>query len=221
LVTDRAGGVSPAPFDTFNLGDHVGDDTAAVAENRRRLQRAVGAPVRYMTQVHGADVATVRAAHGPPPEADALVTDLAGVALAVLVADCVPVLLTSPRAVGVAHAGRRGTASAVVPAAVAAMCALGADPADIEARLGPAVCGACYEVPAPMQAEMVAAVPAARATTRAGTPGLDLRAGIAAQLAAAGVARVAVSGRCTAEDAACYSYRRDGETGRFAGVVWL
>ncbi|HMA47405.1 MAG TPA: laccase domain-containing protein, partial [Frankiaceae bacterium] len=98
---------------------------------------------------------------------------------------------------------------------------LGVRPEELSARLGPAVCGGCYEVPVAMRDEVARVVPAARATSAAGTPALDLRAGLLAQLADHGVRRVVVSSRCTVEEADVYSYRRDGTTGRFAGVAWL
>jgi YfiH family protein len=220
LVTGRAGGVSAAPYHGLNLGDHVGDEPAAVAANRRRLAAQIGLPVQYMRQVHGAHVAVVRGPV-PPPEADALVTDTPGLALAVLVADCVPVLFEAAGAVGVAHAGRAGMASGVLPATLAAFGRLGADPAGIHVTLGPGVCGSCYEVPAAMRAEVTAAVPGSAAVTRAGTPSIDLRAGLIRQLRDAGVASLTVSDRCTVEDAALFSHRRDGRTGRFAGLAWL
>ena len=225
--TDRHGGVSRPPYDALDLGDHVGDDPAAVSENRRLLALGIGvdpASLVFMQQVHGADVCMV---DGPPepgepaPVADALVTAQPGLGLVVLVADCVPVLLAARRShvVAVAHAGRRGVAAGVVPATVAAMRALGARPDRVVAVVGPAVCGACYEVPAEMADEVAAVVPAARSTTRAGTPGLDLRAGVVAQLLAAGVEAVEADAWCTAESVDLYSHRRDGVTGRFAGVV--
>lgn len=224
--TDRYGGVSAAPYDELDLGDHVGDDPAAVAENRRRLAAAldIGADrLVLMQQVHGRDVAVV---DGPrdaddPPVADALVTRTPGLALVVLVADCVPVLLAARRGdvVGVVHAGRKGVAAGVVTATVEAMAALGARPDRMVAVVGPAVCGPCYEVPAGLADEVAAAVPATRATSRAGTPALDLRAGVGAQLVAAGVRTVEVDPWCTVESPDLYSHRRDGVTGRFAGVV--
>lgn len=228
LLTDRAGGVSSGPYGSFNLGDHVGDDAAAVGENRRlAAARVAGRPdgervwaVRYMRQVHGDRVALVRG-DGPPPEADALVTDEPGLALAVLVADCVPVLLEAPGLVAVAHAGRRGTETGVVGHAVTAMRRLGDPMAEVIATIGPSICGKCYEVPAAMRDEVAAVVPEATSTTRAGTPALDLRAGLVAQLRAAGVERISVDERCTAEDPSLFSYRRDGVTGRFAGLAWL
>ncbi|WP_372509221.1 peptidoglycan editing factor PgeF [Actinomadura madurae] len=209
----------------MNLGGAVGDDPAAVSANRRRAAAALGAdPERtvFMRQVHGADVAH---ATSPdlPGEADAVVTTVPGLALAVLVADCAPVLLADPVAgvVGAAHSGRPGTAAGVVPALVKAMRERGAEPARMTAAIGPAACGRCYEVPAAMRDEVAAAVPAAYATTARGTPGLDIRAGVAEQLAAAGVGRVETDPRCTIEDPGLFSYRREGRTGRFAGYVWL
>jgi copper oxidase (laccase) domain-containing protein len=109
----------------------------------------------------------------------------------------------------------------VVPAALAAMGRLGARPGAVTALLGPAVCGACYEVPREMQAEVARVVPSAAVRTRTGTPGLDLRAGVAEQLGRAGVAQVVHDPRCTVEDRFLFSHRRDGVTGRQAGVVWL
>ncbi|WP_242902043.1 peptidoglycan editing factor PgeF [Actinomadura terrae] len=223
--TARAGGVSAAPYDSLNLGGAVGDDAAAVRENRRRAAAALGIdPDRtvWMRQVHGADVVHVTAPELPDP-VDAVLTTVPGLALAVLVADCAPVLLADPVAgvAGAAHSGRPGTAAGVVPALVKAMCGRGADPARIRAAIGPAACGGCYEVPEAMRAEVAAVVPAAYATTSKGTPGLDIRAGIVAQLAAEGVTGVQVDPRCTIETRDLFSYRRNGRTGRFAGYVWL
>src|SRR5690606_10341376 len=189
--TGRAGGVSTAPYDTLNLGGAVGDDPAAVRDNRRRAAAALGVDpgrVVFMRQVHGADVAFADSPDLPEP-VDAVVTTVPGLALAALVADCAPVLLADPAAgvVGAAHSGRPGTAAGVVPALVKAMREHGADPARTTAAIGPAACGRCYEVPARMRDEGAAAVPAAYCTTSKGTPGLDIRAGIAEQLAAEGV----------------------------------
>ncbi len=140
-----------------------------------------------------------------------------------LVADCAPVLIADPQArvAGVAHAGREGMARGVVPALVRAMTGAGADPSRMHAVLGPAICGGCYEVPAELRARIADAVPQASCVTRKGSPGIDIRSGVAAQLAAAGVLAVSRDPRCTAETPALFSYRRDGQTGRFAGLVWL
>lgn len=225
IVTSRSGGASKPPYASFNLGSHVGDDPEAVRSNRARLARATGLGTDrqvWMEQVHGAAVAAVDGPRAAPvPETDALVTATPGLALIVLVADCVPVLLASPAAVGAVHAGRAGAAAGVVPAAVAALIELGADPGATDALLGPSICGACYEVPAELQASVEAALPGSASTTRQGTPGLDLRAGLARQLADVGVARVVIDPRCTAEDPELFSHRRDGVTGRQAGVTWV
>ncbi|MGZ8749312.1 MAG: peptidoglycan editing factor PgeF [Pseudonocardia sp.] len=228
VVTTRAGGRSAGPFARFNLSAGVGDDPVAVAANRRRLATELGLRgVVFLDQVHGTQVAvvdTVPRPGGPDrPGSDAAVTALPDVGLAVLTADCVPVLLADPRAgvVGVAHAGRVGAAAGVLRRTLEAMTSLGARVGNCEALLGPAVCGACYEVPAPMRDEVEAALPGSATRTRRGTPGLDLRAGLRAQLAALGVVRVGLDPRCTVEDPDLYSYRRDRRTGRLAAVTWL
>ena len=231
-VTDRYGGSSPAPYDELNLGVHVGDDPAHVGFNRWLVGEQFGVPpdhLVFMQQVHGTGVAVVdgpMSAGHPPPEADALVTSRPGLALVVLVADCAPVLLTGTRddgtgVVGVAHAGRRGMAGGIVAATLAAMADQGVDPVGIAALVGPTICGRCYEVPESLQAEVADIEPAARSTSRSGTPALDVRAGVVAQLRAAGVTSVDVDPTCTAESASLYSHRRDGVTGRFAGIALL
>ena len=221
-----------------NLALHVGDDPADVWRRRRSIEAALGLagrPFQYMNQVHGNDVAVIGAATAAgstaptagstagsaAPTADAMVSF--GEPLAVMVAACVPIVLVGDRAggtapvLGVVHAGRPGVASGVVPAAVARMHELGA--AGLCAWIGPSVCGRCYEVPAEMREHVAALVPAARCTTSRGTPGLDLPAAVRSQLQDAGV-RVEYSGGCTLEDDTLFSYRRDPNTGRFAGLVW-
>jgi polyphenol oxidase len=249
--TTRAGGVSPAPWDTLNLGLGVQDDAARVRENRARASAWLGRPAHFATQVHGTGVVVV----GPEPgaagrgdreggadrvdaasggddvpdtvgDADALV-GVGGAGLGVLVADCVPVLLADERArvVATAHAGRRGLAAGVVPAVVRAMAREGAQPSRVRAVVGPSACGACYEVPATMRDEVAATRPAAWSTTSWGTAALDLPAGVAADLAACGVGDVRHAGVCTLEDERFYSHRRAARagatTGRFAGLVAL
>jgi YfiH family protein len=227
VVTDRRGGRSASPYDSFNLGDHVGDDPADVAANRRRVARELDVPADrlvWMSQVHGSGVAVVEGPQdGPVPEADALVTRTSGLVLCVLAADCVPVLLADPVAgvVAAVHAGREGVRRGVVPATLSAMASLGARARHVTALLGPAVCGLCYEVPGEMQADLARTAPAAVVRTRAGTSGLDLRAGIAEILTCAGIPEVVHDPRCTVEDPNLFSHRRDGVTGRQAGLVWL
>ncbi|MBJ7451738.1 MAG: peptidoglycan editing factor PgeF [Blastococcus sp.] len=227
VVTDRRGGRSRAPYDSFNLGDHVGDDPGDVAANRSRVARELGVGedrLVWMNQVHGSTVAVVDGPQdGPVAETDALVTATPGLVLGVLAADCVPVLLTDPVAgvVAAVHAGREGLRRGVLPATLSAMASLGARARHVTALLGPAVCGACYEVPQEMQAEVAAVAPAAAVPTRRGTAGLDLRAGLAEILGRAGVTEVVHDPRCTVEDPQLFSHRRDGVTGRQTGLVWL
>ncbi|PKW07247.1 conserved hypothetical protein [Streptomyces sp. 1222.5] len=226
--TDRWGGVSAAPYEELNLGGAVGDTPEAVRGNRELAAKSLGLEagrVVWMNQVHGADVAVVDEPWGerPVPEVDAIVTVRRGLALAVLTADCVPVLLADPVAgvVAAAHAGRPGMTKGVVTAAVRAMTGLGAEPERIVARTGPAVCGRCYEVPEQMRAEVAAVEPAAHAVTGWGTPAVDVSAGVHAQLDRLGVCDRAQSPVCTLESDDHFSYRRDRTTGRLAGYVWL
>ncbi len=219
-----------------NLALHVGDDPAAVLARRRRLEQAAGLGGRrfqFMNQVHGADVAVIGGDGQPVPQAPAVDAEVAdsptadamvstGTPLAVMVADCVPVVLVGETragmpAFGVVHAGRPGVGAGVVGAAVESLGRLGA--VRLSAWIGPSICGRCYEVPAQMRADIASAVPAAWCTTGRGTPGLDLPAAVASQLAAADVP-VEYSGGCTLEDENLFSYRRDSSTGRFAGLVW-
>ncbi|MCC5478205.1 peptidoglycan editing factor PgeF [Streptomyces sp. NPDC059680] len=238
--TDRWGGVSAAPYEELNLGGAVGDDPESVRANRDIAAKSLGLDpgrVVWMNQVHGAEVAVVDEPWGvgvpplersrewgsPVPEVDAIVTARRGLALAVLTADCVPVLLADPVAgvVAAVHAGRPGMVKGVVPAAVRAMAELGAEPGRIVARTGPAVCGRCYEVPEAMRAEVAAVEPAAHAETGWGTPAVDVSAGVHAQLDRLGVCDRAQSPECTLESGDHFSYRRDRTTGRLAGYVWL
>jgi YfiH family protein len=227
VTTTRAGGVSAPPFDTFNLGDHVGDDPAAVAANRKRLAGAIGLGddrIVWMNQVHGDHVVVVdEPQHGPVDKTDALVTKRTRLAMAVVTADCVPVLMGDARAgvVAAVHAGRVGAQNGVVIRAVEAMLGLGAHADDISVLLGPAVSGRNYEVPEAMAAEVEAALPGSRTTTVNNTPGLDLRAGIARQLTGLGITAIDVDPRCTVEDRDLFSHRRDNPTGRLASLIWM
>ena len=230
MTTTRAGGVSAPPFDTFNLGDHVGDDPAAVAANRKRLTAAIGLGdngVVWMNQVHGDRVVVIdgplEAGAAAVDKTDALVTTTPRLALAVVTADCVPVLMADARAAVVAavHAGRVGAHKGVVARAVEAMLGVGAHVEDVSVLLGPAVSGRNYEVPGAMADEVEAVLPGSRTTTARGTLGLDLRAGIARQLAGLGITAIDVDPRCTVEDRNLFSHRRDAPTGRLASLVWM
>ncbi|WP_395402984.1 polyphenol oxidase family protein [Arthrobacter sp. UC242_113] len=238
-------GVSVAFTDTNagNLALHVGDDAAAVLRRRCRLEDGAGISPRkfqYMNQVHGNEVSLViepgtgaesgTGAEGgtavepgvpiqPAPTADALVS--LGGPLAVMVADCIPLVLVGAGSSGpvlsAVHAGRPGLFSGVIPAAIEEMRASGA--ADIRAWLGPSVCGNCYEVPAELRDEVAAVLPSAWSTTSWGTPALDLPGAAASQLEALGVS-IEYRGPCTFENDFLFSYRRDSRCGRFAGLVW-
>ena len=216
-VTDRSGGVSTGPYAGLNLGAHVADDPAAVSQNRRLLEERLDRPLVFMDQCHGTGVAVVEGVPAEPPSCDAVVTRSTEVALAVLVADCVPVLLAGTGGVVAAvHAGRPGMVAGVVPAALATMRELGAG--DIDAVVGPSVCGRCYEVPPQMRDTAAAVQPVSAAVSWTGTAAIDVAAGVVAQLREGGVAVRWLPG-CAREREDLYSYRRDGVTGRFAGVV--
>lgn len=225
-MTTRSGGVSRPPYDSFNLGDRVGDDPDAVASNRKRLTSELGLPpdrLAWMEQVHGRTATVVDGSEsGPAETTDALVTATPGVAVIALAADCVPVLLgdTEAGVVAAVHAGRPGSRVGVLPAALRAMESVGAEVGRIEALLGPAVCGQCYEVPDDMARDVDAHLPDSACRTRGGKSGLDLRAGLWRQLGEAGVAKVGVDPRCTVEDPTLFSHRREGTTGRLAAITW-
>lgn len=224
VATTRAGGVSTGPWAGLNLGDHVDDDPAAVAENRARLRAAVALPAapHWLRQVHGIEVA-IPGRH-EPATADAAVTRETGRVLAILTADCLPVLLTSRdgSVVAAAHAGWRGLAAGVLEATLAVMdCA----PADVLAWLGPAIGPAAFEVGEDVRAASLDSDPGAGAAFVANARGrwqADLPALARRRLGAAGVTAVYGGDLCTHADAArFYSHRRDGRTGRMASLIWI
>lgn len=222
--TGRSPGAGAAPYTGLNLGGHVGDDSVIVESNREALAAQLDLPrprLLFVNQVHGDQVAVVSGPWtDPAPNADAMVTREAGLALAVLVADCVPVLLHDARAgvVAAVHAGRPGMVAEVVLRTVERMRDLGAS--EVSAVVGPSVCGRCYEVPAPLVDEAAAVAPSARTRSWTGTPAIDVAAGVVDQLVGTDVAVTWVPG-CTREHDDLYSYRRDHVTGRFAGIVLL
>ena len=240
VATLRHGaGESESPFDHFNLGLRAGDDTEAVLRNRAALARiaALPAPPHWLRQVHGVGVVRVGAAGARPEqerEGDAAVTAAPGAVLAVLTADCLPVVLAAGdgSAVAVAHAGWRGLAGGVLEATVAAM---GVAPASLQAWLGPAAGPQAYEVGAEVReaflrgtgaarsASMdVAAVGQAFVPTRPGHWLCDLYALARLRLAAIGIADVEGGTRCTiSEPASFFSHRRDGRSGRMATLAWI
>ena len=232
LSTRRDGGCSAAPYDSFNLAAHVGDDPVAVQANRDRLARLLpgGCSVQWLTQVHGTRVIEA-GEEGVEPEADACWTRTPGRACAVLTADCLPVLVCSVDAevVAAAHAGWRGLLGGVLERTIAAM---GIAPDRLLAWLGPAIGPGAFEVGAEVREQFLAAAPAAdAAATDAGfipnvaRPGhyfADLYALARLRLAAAGVRRVWGGNDCTYSAGDRYfSYRRDGVTGRMASLILL
>ncbi|CAN5523100.1 peptidoglycan editing factor PgeF [soil metagenome] len=224
--TDRYGGVSEGPWSSLNLGTSNGDEPARVVHNFAALAHGLGVDVHRvarMSQVQGCHVEFLDDVPDGIPVADALVTRTPTLTLLVRAADCAPVVLADPDAgvVAVAHAGRQGMLLGIVPATIATLRDRGAT--RIRGWLGPRICGGCYEVPEALRNEVTAAVPEAWAVTSAGTPGLDIAAGIRAQLRAESVDIVDVAdsmSACTYENADLFSYRRQGQqSGRFGATV--
>jgi hypothetical protein len=228
----RPGGHSTGDWSGLNLGGHVGDEPDRVLANRHELADRLGRPIAFMHQVHGTDVLVVEG--GSPPGSveaasravgghDALVSAEPGVAVAAMVADCVPVLIGDPvgRVVTAVHAGRPGLLSGVLQRAIDVLILLGASVENMQVVLGPSAGPCCYEVPEAMCEAGAALLSSTRARTRAGTPSMDLRAGCEQVIRGLGVRQVSRYGGCTIDDPLWYSYRRQGRTGRFAGVVGL
>lgn len=225
-VSTREGGVSQSPYDSLNLADHVGDKAESVAENRRRLAEALpGDAVCWLNQVHGVNV--VEAAPEVVPDADAHWTAARDLPLAVLTADCLPVVLMARDAscVGIAHAGWRGLAAGVLESLLAVM---PAEPASITAWLGPAISAAAYEVGPEVKATFEQQCgeesgDCFHPSHRQGHWMADLVALARLRLRRAGVPTIAGGGRCThGESAQLFSHRREGPaTGRMATLVWL
>lgn len=222
-VTTRAGGVSQAPFDSFNLGDHVGDEPAAVAENRRRLTGELRCRPAWLSQVHGIEV--VEADPSRVAEADASWSATAGIACAVLTADCLPALFCDRAGtrVAAAHAGWRGLVGGVLEATLDALAVLSSD---VLVWLGPAIGPHAFEVgPEVREAFIACHAQAAEAfvpSRNAGRYMADIYQLARIRLAARGVEAVYGGGWCTFSDAQrFYSYRRAARTGRLASLVWL
>jgi len=228
----RSGGASDSPFDSLNLGIHVGDDPLRVAENRRLLRTVLQLPSEplWLDQVHGADVlgadapgVAPRAADGRP-RADAVVTHRAGVVCCIQVADCLPVLLAARdgSAIGAAHAGWRGLAAGVIENTVRAM---RVPPAALVAWLGPSIGPDKFEVGEDVRDAFLSADPRAGEAFRPNERDrwlCDLPALARARLAALGVRSVSGGSWCTVSDQTrFFSHRRDGRSGRMAALVWL
>lgn len=223
LVTTRAGGVSQAPYDTLNLGIAVGDDPAAVRENRARLRALLPAEPRWLRQVHGArvvDAATVTTLI----EADGSHTTAPGVVCVVQMADCMPVLFAdrAGRRVAAAHAGWRGLSAGVLDEAVRA---LDTDPAELIAWMGPAIGPTAFEVGDDVRDAFLATSPEARAAFAPHAPGkwlADLFLLGRQRLMALGIGAIHGGGLCTVTDSRrFFSHRRDRVSGRMAAAIWL
>lgn len=221
-VTTRAGGVSQAPFDSFNLGAHVGDDADAVAANRHSLIARLDCQPAWLQQVHGIVVAAANPA--VVAEADANWTATPGIACTVMTADCLPALFCDRAGtrVAAAHAGWRGLVNGVLEATLDAM----AVPAsDVLVWLGPAIGPQAFEVgPEVREAFMAVQADAEHAFVPSGNPGkylADIYQLARLRLAARGVTAVYGGGFCTVTDPRFFSYRRAARTGRFASLVWL
>jgi purine-nucleoside/S-methyl-5'-thioadenosine phosphorylase / adenosine deaminase len=220
--TDRHGGVSIQPYDTANLGFATGDDPNAVTENRRRVAHDVSDEPdardwAWARQVHGALVVAVDAPGGAG-DADALVTAAADVSLVVLAADCAPIALVADGAVAAVHCGWRGLVAGVLEAAVRVVQGRARGP--VRAVIGPCICPAHYEFGANELEQVTRRLgTAVEGRTEAGSVALDLRAGVGAALASAGVDHCADVDICTYESSDYFSHRRDGVTGRQALIV--
>lgn len=224
-VTTRLGGVSQSPYQSFNLGAHVGDDPIAVRGNRGRLRTALALPAEplWLKQVHG--ITVVNAAHaGIEPEADGGISTQPGVVCAVLTADCLPILLCNRQGTKIAalHAGWRGLVGGVIESGVKAMNEPGNE---LLAWLGPAIGAAKFEVGSEVRTAFVQHDPQAASAFRVTSNGkylADIYALASLRLQRAAVAKVYGGGFCTVTDAArFFSYRRDGVTGRMATLIWI
>ncbi|MGV8919196.1 MAG: peptidoglycan editing factor PgeF [Pseudomonas sp.] len=221
-VTTRAGGVSVAPFDSFNLGDHVDDSPEAVAANRLRLTSNLGVQPAWLRQVHGVVVAD--ADPGQVIEADASFTDQPGIACTIMTADCLPALFCDRAGtrVAAAHGGWRGLAAGILEATVARMAVA---PSEILVWLGPAIGPSAFEVGPEVREAFIGTHPqtieAFVPSRNAGKYMADIYALARLRLAACGVTSVYGGGFCTVTDTRFYSYRRSARTGRFASLVWI
>ena len=214
IFTNRIGGVSKAPFNSANLGLHVGDDPFDVSTNRATLERQIEMPIVFMNQIHGDTVVLVEDSNAKPT-CDALITTNHRLAIAVMVADCIPLLLKSDVAVAAVHVGRKGLINKVARKTIDAMRDLGAEV--IYSYIGPSICGNCYEVSEEIFKEVTATYPSTDSSSRTGKFTLDLTSGLKSDLKDTVLLDLS---SCVFEDKNTFSYRRDGITGRQAGVIW-
>ncbi|MDD2892779.1 MAG: peptidoglycan editing factor PgeF [Halothiobacillaceae bacterium] len=232
VQTTRNGGVSGAPYASLNLATHVGDDPAHVQANRQKLRTVLALPSepRWLEQVHGIEVHLASHENTPPhaPRADAAYTDQAGIVLAIMTADCLPVLLASRdgQEIAAAHAGWRGLLGGVLEASLSHF---RAPPTEIIAWLGPAISQAAFEVGDEVRTAFMqhdpaahsAFVPSPRSEHRAGHWQADLYSLARQRLAASGLQNVYGGELCSYSDSVnFYSYRREATTGRMASLIW-
>jgi YfiH family protein len=223
FITGRHGGFSSPPWDSLNLGSLVGDEPETVARNREFVRSLVGASeLAWAALEHGATVARVRPGD-EPHIADALLTEVPGLGLAVTAADCVPIGFSAPGMVAVAHSGWRGLLTGVIPATIRAMVDAGAQ--GITAVVGPGICAGCYPVDRDRRDELAAAldpevVAAACSPPEVEKAWIDVAAGVSAELRGSRyVGDVIHVSACTKESADLFSFRRDAKTGRHAMIV--
>lgn len=215
IFTNRIGGVSKAPFDSANLGDHVGDDPTDVKVNRSILSDQIGIPIAFMNQTHSDRIVLVEN-NEVIPDADSLITTTHRIAVAVMVADCIPLLLKSDIAVAAVHVGRKGLMNQIARKTINTMRDLGAEV--IHSYIGPCICGNCYEVSKEIFDEVTAKYPSADSSKRSGKYTLDLISALKSDLKDTVILDLS---SCVLEDKNSFSYRRDGITGRQVGVIWL
>lgn len=224
MQTTRAGGCSAAPWDSLNLGDHVGDDPACVRANRARLRSGLPGEPAWLKQVHGTRVVDAALSASVVSEADAAYARQPGAVCVVMTADCLPVLFCNRAGtvVAAAHAGWRGLQAGVLEATIAAMAEA---PGELLAWLGPAIGPACFEVGDDVRTAFVGSDPEAAAAFAPASPGkwlADIYRLAERRLHAVGLTSIHGGGRCTVSDRERYfSYRRDGVTGRMATLIWL
>lgn len=223
VITTRAGGFSSGPYASLNLGLRTGDDAAAVARNRARLRSVLPQEPKWLRQVHGSAVIDADAVAASAPEADASVARSPGTVCAVLIADCVPVLFSNRAGsvVAVAHAGWRGLAHGVIERTLAA---IGEEPSELVAYLGPGIGPGAFEVGAEVREAFLARAREDAAAFSPHAPGkwlADLFMLARNRLQRAGVGETSGGGMCTYSDPArFFSYRRDRTTGRMAALIW-
>ena len=217
FFTDRLGGFSQGDFSSLNLALHVEDDSSTVLRNRELIEKNHGATV-YMNQVHGNAVEVISQHLDASPTCDALVTTVPGITLAVLTADCIPLLLASEKVVAAVHVGRRGLVNGVAIKTIEKMRELGAS--SISAHIGPSICGTCYEVDERTFNEVIALHPLAASRTSQGTLALDLPRALVEVLEQFSLSST-IELRCTMEDPNLFSYRKSQRTGRQAGLIRL